>query len=125
LYTSRAASIRRLRGCVDLCFSSRRRHTRSKRDWSSDVCSSDLPLYCCASSTVTAVKRTLLSVLHWASFGRSAEITVAILAYPPRSEERRVGKEGTSRRWRGGESTVSRTIDVMASSQAGNRQIVV
>src|SRR5699024_11781757 len=28
-----------------LCFfSSRRRHTRSKRDWSSDVCSSDLPI---------------------------------------------------------------------------------
>src|SRR5699024_6886468 len=26
-------------------FSSRRRHTRSKRDWSSDVCSSDLGLY--------------------------------------------------------------------------------
>src|SRR2546421_5682811 len=25
-------------------FSSRRRHTRSDRDWSSDVCSSDLPL---------------------------------------------------------------------------------
>src|SRR5207249_9373825 len=25
-------------------FSSRRRHTRSKRDWSSDVCSSDLNL---------------------------------------------------------------------------------
>src|SRR5437868_7481084 len=28
--------------CVHLFFSSRRRHTRSKRDWSSDVCSSDL-----------------------------------------------------------------------------------
>src|SRR3989442_16007311 len=27
--------------CV--CFSSRRRHTRCGRDWSSDVCSSDLP----------------------------------------------------------------------------------
>src|SRR5699024_12877675 len=26
-------------------FSSRRRHTRSKRDWSSDVCSSDLSYY--------------------------------------------------------------------------------
>src|SRR5699024_11230564 len=26
-------------------FSSRRRHTRSKRDWSSDVCSSDLDYY--------------------------------------------------------------------------------
>src|SRR2546422_6705911 len=32
--------------CVCLCiffFSSRRRHTRCSRDWSSDVCSSDLP----------------------------------------------------------------------------------
>src|SRR5207249_6208557 len=28
-------------------FSSRRRHTRSKRDWSSDVCSSDLAASCC------------------------------------------------------------------------------
>src|SRR5207247_3713698 len=31
-------------------FSSRRRHTRSTRDWSSDVCSSDLyhiPQHCC------------------------------------------------------------------------------
>src|SRR5699024_11447228 len=28
----------------DFFFSSRRRHTRSKRDWSSDVCSSDLNL---------------------------------------------------------------------------------
>src|SRR5699024_11606606 len=27
---------------IDFFFSSRRRHTRSKRDWSSDVCSSDL-----------------------------------------------------------------------------------
>src|SRR5699024_5069818 len=27
-------------------FSSRRRHTRSKRDWSSDVCSSDLKTAC-------------------------------------------------------------------------------
>src|SRR6266513_3661181 len=29
-------------------FSSRRRHTRSKRDWSSDVCSSDLSRLCLA-----------------------------------------------------------------------------
>src|SRR2546429_7093852 len=28
---------------VDVVFSSRRRHTRCSRDWSSDVCSSDLP----------------------------------------------------------------------------------
>src|SRR5699024_12144467 len=31
-------------GLLFFFFSSRRRHTRSKRDWSSDVCSSDLPL---------------------------------------------------------------------------------
>src|SRR5699024_11541771 len=30
------------RACHLFYFSSRRRHTRSKRDWSSDVCSSDL-----------------------------------------------------------------------------------
>src|SRR5699024_12077162 len=30
------------RFCCVIFFSSRRRHTRSKRDWSSDVCSSDL-----------------------------------------------------------------------------------
>src|SRR5699024_11520225 len=38
-----------------LCFffSSRRRHTRSKRDWSSDVCSSDLPVTATALATVT------------------------------------------------------------------------
>src|SRR5437868_388999 len=30
--------------CFSFFFSSRRRHTRSKRDWSSDVCSSDLEI---------------------------------------------------------------------------------
>src|SRR5579885_3770551 len=30
-------------GVVGFFFSRRSRHTRSKRDWSSDVCSSDLP----------------------------------------------------------------------------------
>src|SRR5699024_11865396 len=41
-------------------FSSRRRHTRSKRDWSSDVCSSDLdpswtPLFVSIKGLVTEV----------------------------------------------------------------------
>src|SRR2546429_1393389 len=38
-----------LKKCLFFFFSSRRRHTRCSRDWSSDVCSSDLrtlmPLY--------------------------------------------------------------------------------
>src|SRR5699024_11748852 len=32
----------RIVALISFFFSSRRRHTRSKRDWSSDVCSSDL-----------------------------------------------------------------------------------
>src|SRR5699024_11230810 len=35
---------------VSFFFSSRRRHTRSKRDWSSDVCSSDLSAPCLLSA---------------------------------------------------------------------------
>src|SRR6266536_3342139 len=36
-------------------FSSRRRHTRSTRDWSSDVCSSDLPFPRCRGVEHTAI----------------------------------------------------------------------
>src|SRR5699024_12143671 len=43
-------------------FASRRRHTRSKRDWSSDVCSSDLsyPMY----------HRHLSVQFRWSLYGR-------------------------------------------------------
>src|SRR2546422_6667632 len=36
-------------------FSSRRRHTRCSRDWSSDVCSSDLCKLCCVISVAVLV----------------------------------------------------------------------
>src|SRR5690349_24783568 len=61
-------------------FSSRRRHTRSLRDWSSDVCSSDLP-------TMPASPRR-----WW-----SSAISKARASSARRSEERRVGKECRSR----------------------------
>src|SRR5437868_10413940 len=38
-----------------LLFSSRRRHTRSKRDWSSDVCSSDLAVVAANRSSIPEV----------------------------------------------------------------------
>src|SRR3954468_24573934 len=63
-------------------FSSRRRHTRSLRDWSSDVCSSDLT----ASSSV----RTLASRSGTRPRGRPTSPTA-------RAEERRVGTECRSR----------------------------
>src|SRR5258707_6027767 len=77
-------------------FSSRRRHTRYWRDWSSDVCSSDLLMRCVACAIVThgppverrtngqssiapeitavASRRPLLSFLTNSSKERSTEI---------------------------------------------------
>src|SRR5262249_59211251 len=79
-------------------FSSRRRHTRLVSDWSSDVCSSDLPLTFPFDHEVVRQldgfpigrgRGDLLPVLDLA--GVEAPIGVE------RSEERRVGKECRSR----------------------------
>src|SRR5207253_4658572 len=96
-------------------FSSRRRHTRWPRDWSSDVCSSDLaqvaPAYadlapaivihgplrhprdeCVRAAAVLEDEARLGPVRPREHHAGAAVIAVG------RSEERRVGKEG---RWRG------------------------
>src|SRR5438445_12573221 len=62
-------------------FSSRRRHTRYWRDWSSDVCSSDLA----ATAFAPAVAAPASFSAAW------------LLRLSERSEERRVGKECRSR----------------------------
>src|SRR5207248_6654123 len=67
-------------------FSSRRRHTRSYGDWSSDVCSSDLPAWASC------------RWLSWRGFVAATELQdVWHLSRRSRSEERRVGKECRSR----------------------------
>src|SRR2546429_3761669 len=65
-------------------FSSRRRHTRCSRDWSSDVCSSDLQLIL---QNYSHQKRRSDAVIP--KYGSVAKYN--------RSEERRVGKECRSR----------------------------
>src|SRR5690349_24886709 len=80
-------------------FSSRRRHTRSLRDWSSDVCSSDLDHP--HPAVLEAVDADVARVFATAARGmaESAEQRRAlVLAIPAleRSEERRVGKECSS-----------------------------
>src|SRR5207249_7964827 len=99
--------------CSFFFFSSRRRHTRSKRDWSSDVCSSDLDGACggwqsragghgrrSGRAGIPAVVRSAdgrpaVEVLHGADEqGGSGPGDVG-----ERSEERRVGKEGRGRGW--------------------------
>src|SRR5699024_11255235 len=69
-------------------FSSRRRHTRSKRDWSSDVCSSDLSL------DVLISKHKQTGAMHYHLAHPSDENAFLVgFRTQPRSEERRVGKE--------------------------------
>src|SRR5690606_39777911 len=81
-------------------FSSRRRHTRFSRDWSSDVCSSDLAV------NFQGVYRELLQIVErrvagteivngrtHAEVAQAAEHVQGVF----RSEERRVGKEGRAR----------------------------
>src|SRR5690606_40382711 len=98
--------------------SSRRRHTRFSRDWSSDVCSSDLT-WIDARRVVTVRQTELGPAVQWdvtrrrwrenlaedfdgivviTGFIASDEQGVQTTLGRNRSEERRVGKEGRTRR---------------------------
>src|SRR5690349_24074423 len=73
-------------------FSSRRRHTRSLRDWSSDVCSSDLVTLCFTNIVKNWIKsQDIVFLLGRKRFSRRRD------SNDDRSEERRVGKECRSR----------------------------
>src|SRR5256885_7216580 len=95
--------------CCLFFFSSRRRHTRLQGDWSSDVCSSDLEATRAPVSLVahfpegfrprreqTQLLGALENALAEAEADRTAPRLFVVEA-PPRSEERRVGKECRSR----------------------------
>src|SRR5690606_40669654 len=82
-------------------FSSRRRHTRFSRDWSSDVCSSDLAAFAAALPRRWVARRFPQSVADF------PELEIRHLCWTfrrrravrRRSEERRVGKECRSGWW--------------------------
>src|SRR5690349_21975639 len=97
-------------------FSSRRRHTRSLRDWSSDVCSSDLGIPLTDDDRLPWLRSIRGAMLQWQAQGENAVIACSALK---RSEERRVGKEGRSR---GGpyhekEKTVDKVEGVLLESR--------
>src|SRR3712207_9508019 len=77
-------------------FASRRRHTRYWRDWSSDVCSSDLD----RALERLAFLQGLLGELAFrdVDMGSDPFADLAVVLEDRRSEERRVGKECRSRR---------------------------
>src|SRR5690606_39877572 len=93
-------------------FSSRRRHTRFSRDWSSDVCSSDLPVvqpdggeaFALYGGVFTSANLPYRTPILFDADGidenpfeaQFGHYTTALLPIY-RSEERRVGKEWRSR----------------------------
>src|SRR5690606_39835740 len=94
-------------------FSSRRRHTRFSRDWSSDVCSSDLTFVPTSSYNKLVSQLAVEQVVVLKGHESSGRFWTALAAlaqwaaerpglrrhgWLQRSEERRVGKECRSRR---------------------------
>src|SRR5690606_40023692 len=91
-------------------FSSRRRHTRFSRDWSSDVCSSDLAAMTHGFKIVEDMIDGLKTWMDGKGYRTIEDFRgLAVpnfvewqdlnLNYKVRSEERRVGKESRARRW--------------------------
>src|SRR5699024_11458131 len=81
-------------------FSSRRRHTRSKRDWSSDVCSSDLRIMEGRTSFVIAHRLSTIQDADNILVMDQGDVIEQGTHRELRSEERRVGKECRSGRER-------------------------
>src|SRR5690606_39490300 len=97
-------------------FSSRRRHTRFSRDWSSDVCSSDLSSVGAEMKLAPGIELDVQTYFNWMDpvlFDLEVNgnpddlLSEGPGSFPglpgetpdrPRSEERRVGKECRSRR---------------------------
>src|SRR5699024_12160559 len=97
-------------------FASRRRHTRSKRDWSSDVCSSDLEADYIFENTFYSPRQMhafieteggwgmlkpdgSLMIQCPAQYGHRDKLQIARALALNRSEERRVGKGGRIKKW--------------------------
>src|SRR2546422_11774081 len=82
--------------CSCFFFSSRRRHTRCSRDWSSDVCSSDLWRVANPSgdsvTVVTPFHRIVMAARHAAFKNEPLKPDEPEKLLKSRSEERRVGK---------------------------------
>src|SRR5207247_7668650 len=105
--------------CIVFFFSSRRRHTRSTRDWSSDVCSSDLCLLGSAfliggqgrcSFAINKPQQPAIKRTHTRYRNTYGIVIKSFLQGESRSEERRVGKEC---RYRSAERYEEETVNMI------------
>src|SRR5690606_39445310 len=96
--------------CIYFFFASRRRHTRFSRDWSSDVCSSDLVLRRAAHAHNLQGAGASLVLPKSRGKRNASNVTGLAAVRPPagrrgggraklRSEERCVGRESKSWDW--------------------------
>src|SRR5438105_10754243 len=110
--------------CLVFFFSSRRRHTRSTREWSSDVCSSDLSSnaeICQQQPHWTSCVGWLATQRHLEHDFRTAEHSVGLTQYVPewQSPDRRPGCSDSKIRlpWRGSRMLLVRPLLVCDCSQ--------
>src|SRR5699024_6396806 len=75
-------------------FSSRRRHTRSKRDWSSDVCSSDLEADILAKEEPSAAPNWVLGAFLYVSYNLSAGAALLIVLSGLTKDRKIAGRGG-------------------------------
>src|SRR5262245_63742059 len=107
---ARLATIPSLLLFFEFFFSSRRRHTRCLSDWSSDVCSSDLnqrgsQCDCCNDRCNESSKQTQMGnpAPYHTQLPSNQKLRIRKQIWQvsrPRSEERRVGKDGRDQRQR-------------------------
>src|SRR5207302_4561275 len=109
----------------EFCFSSRRRHTRFSRDWSSDVCSSDLLRSVRNLSQGSAEKGGRLSCTrHWGRPGFGG----AFASPPARAESAQIGRascrerEQTAGAAGGGKGTIWRRAHYSVRCNARRRR---
>src|SRR5947207_15627205 len=96
-------------------FSSRRRHTRSLCDWSSDVCSSDLEWLMRLLDPLIVISAGVIAYrMYLGAWLLPDRYMFAIV----RSEERRVGKEWRYRWWPDREGKKSRRYERGAATRS-------
>src|SRR5699024_12046904 len=106
---------RKSNSCV--FFSSRRRHTRSKRDWSSDVCSSDLKTDAVIKEEAALADRT--NMVFSGSLVTYGRAEVVVTATGMKTE---IGKIASLMNAKIGRASCRERVEMSGRSRCGNKR---